>query len=287
MKSRKLGLISKEENFLDIEDLKLDYDVITHQQGFMEIKDFVCAGLVKKGQTINDKVQTVNESLTFAVKNFITKEWLTTIDKRLPKHVKETRGHLFTTSRPSLACNQRILCDQIPAMMAELDKTENISHGNVNIGYVPNLRGRGQGGGRSMQRRNFLSRVPFRGAQVRAPPPAAPGRLSQTGCFRCLEATPARYDAARTHLVKDCPWPAQQRPTRQPNRQPNFRVVVFPEDNQVQQPTPTLSMGQLGLDDPRVAEQYYQHDYYYDQHYQPQEEYEAGASISELYPQDL
>ena len=292
------NLKSKGESFLEIEDLKLDYDVLTHQQGFAEIKDFVCAGLIKKGQFINGKITPANERLTFAVKNFITKEWLNSIDKRLPKYVKEMKGYLFTIERPSLACNQRILCDQIPAMLADLDKTDNTNHGHVNMGYVPHLRGgRGLGGGRHMQRRNFLSRVPFRGAPARAPLPAA-GRLSQTGCFRCLEATPARYDAARTHLVKECPWPAQQRPARQPPTQPNFRVVLFPEDNQVQQPTPThplVSMGQLGLsDDPYYAgavDQNYYQDYYYNQsqYYQPQEEYgQYGAtSISELPPQDL
>ena len=50
----------------------------------------------------------------------------------------------------------------------------------------------------------------------------------RSGCQRCLEATPARIDAAKTHSTKDCIWPPnnqQQVPPR-----PNFRVVLVPEN---------------------------------------------------------
>ena len=292
------GLNTKGESFLAIDDLKFDFDAsFTHQQGFMEVKDFVVASLKKKGETMDGKVLEVNEPLTHALKNFITKEWLSKVDSRLPRYVKETKGHLFTAERPSLACNQRILCDQIPAMLADLDKTDTIQHGNVtighipntqqektNIGYVPTFRG-GQRGGRFNAGRNFLSRVPFRGGPSRLPPPRR-----EQGCFRCLEATPARYDAAKTHQVRECPWPAQQNTNRPGNlQQPNFKVVLFPENSQVQHPQQaTLSMGQLGLSDypSQGGDYYYTHDYYQDQYYQPQEDY-AGASISEVPFQDL
>ena len=285
------GLETKGESFLGIEDLKFDFDSnFTHQQCFMEIKDFVYSSLKKIGDTVADGVAvTENEQVTYALKNFITREWLAKVDIRLPKYVKETKGHLFTLARPSLADNQRILCDQIPAMLAELDKSEitqhsNVSMGqvynaqqeraNVNMGYVPIQRG-GRGGGRFNSGRNFLSRVPFRGAPVRNPGP----RRDQ-GCFRCLEATPVRYDAAKTHQVRDCPWPAQQGLSRPPTRQPNFKVVLFPENDQLQQPQQaTVSMGQLGIAD-QYYDQYYDQYHYSDQYYQPQEDY-ATASISE------
>ena len=214
---RTFGLKTKGENFLALEDLKFDWDIITYQQGLMEVKDFVCASLKKKGDEIDGKILSVNEPLTPALKNFIFKELLSKVDRRLPKHVKETRGHLFTTARPSLACNQHILCDQIPAMLAELEKADNSTHqgsvhmGHVpshqqertNIGYVPAQRG----GGRFNPGRNFLSRVPFRGAPVRLPPPSR----REQGCFRCLQAIPPRYDAAKTHQVRDCVFPDLRR----------------------------------------------------------------------------
>ena len=285
---RTYGLETKGENFLALDDLKFDFDCnFTYQQAYMEVKDFVCASLLKKDMKFEGKKATANEILSPTTKNFITKEWLSKIDSRLPKHVKDTRGHLFTEERPSLACNQRILCDQIPTMLAELEKTENVSQGNVNIAYVPIPGGRGRG--RLATRGNFLGRVPFRGAPTRFPTPRARGQPSQTGgCFRCLEATPVRYDAAKTHQVRDCPWPSQQNSSRQPN----FKVVLFPEGNYMQQPqVATVAMGQVGQVDTSAynyeGEQFYAHDYYYDQYYQPQEEYNTGASLSELRPQDL
>ena len=289
------GLETKGENFLALDDLKFEFDgSFTYQQAFMEVKDFVCASLIKKGTKFEGKVAAANEILCPSTKNFITKEWLSKIDKRLPKHVKDTRGHLFTTDRPSLACNQKILCDQIPTMLAELDKTDNFSQGNVTVNYVP---ARGRGGGFT-PRTNYLGRVPFRGAPVRYPQPfrgqlqparVRPQQPGAGGCVRCLEATPRRYDAARTHVVKDCPW---QRFPQQPqnNKQPNFRVVLFPEDQQVHQPqVATLAMDQQGYSFPynQQEEQFYTHDFYNEQYYQPQEDYTTGASISELPQPDL
>ena len=49
-----------------------------------------------------------------------------------------------------------------------------------------------------------------------------------SGCQRCLEAIPARYDAARTHLTKDCVFP----PNSNSNKpKANFRVVLVPDAN--------------------------------------------------------
>ena len=107
---RTFGLETKSENFLALKDLKFDWDIVTYQQGLMEVNDFGCAGLKKKGEEIDGKTLANNEPLAPALKNFIFKEFLTKVDKRLPKHVKETRGHLFTAARPSLACNQHNLC---------------------------------------------------------------------------------------------------------------------------------------------------------------------------------
>ena len=57
--------------------------------------------------------------------------------------------------------------------------------------------------------------------------------------------------------------------------------MLIPEGSQAQQAT--VTMGQLGLAEYQTqgGEQYYVHDYYGDQYYQPQEEY-TGASISEV-----
>ena len=295
-------LEAKGENFLALDEMKFDFDTVTIHQAYMEVKDFVCAGLIKKGDPFEGKIAAVNEVLSPSTKNFIMKTLLTKVDTRLPKHVKDTRGHLFTTERPTLACNQKILIDQIPTMLAELDKKDTVSQGNVNVGYVPVYRGRG---GVNAPRASYLGRVPFRGGPSRYPPPGRgqfqhavrgqPQTPGAGGCVRCLEATPRRYDAAKCHVVRDCPWPRQP-PQQQANRQPNFRVVMFPESQAFPQPVAmgaelqpqiaTVDMGQQAPTFNYQGAELYTHDYTYDQYYQPQEEY-YGASISELPQQDL
>ena len=256
-----------------IDDLKYEFGAtFTYQQAFMQIKDFVCSGLLKTGSTFESKQVTANETLSPATKNFITREWLAKIDPRLPKHVNETRGHLFTAERPSLACNQKILCDQVPTMLQELDsKPDSLSQGNVNIGYVPAYnRGQMPRGGRYIN----MGRGMNRGARPQLP-------TRQSGCFRCLEATPRRYDAAKTHLVRDCPYPPQ-RQLQQRRNPPNFRVVMFPENQPVQQPQlAAVAMGQADIYGQDAG-------YYYDNtQYYGQEPGQQEATLEELPPQDL
>ena len=155
------GLQTRGENFLALCDLKFDFDgSFTYHQVYMELKDFVCASLIKKGNPFEGKPAPA--------KNFIMKELLYKVDPRLPKHVKDTRGHLFTTLRPTLVCNQKIRIDQIPTMLAELEKKDNIRQGNINMGYVPIYRGRG-----IAPRANYMGIVPFQEVPYCYPQPGA------------------------------------------------------------------------------------------------------------------
>ena len=288
------GLETKGEHFLALDDMKLEYSAsFTYHQGLMKVKDFVIASMIKEGAMFEGKKLTANEVLTPTVKNFIVREWLYKTEARLPRHVKETRGHLFTEERPSLACNQKILCDQIPTMLAELDsKPDNISQGNVAMGYVPTPRGRG---GNVMMRGRSFPRPPYLGNRAPVSRPMtgrAPVQYQTNGCYRCLGATPRRYDAAKTHQVRDCTFPPQPHqlasngPARQTN--PNFRVVMFNNDNgqqmqQMQQHQQYPQMAAVDMGQGQVymqdeAQAYYE-DYYYDEYYQhPQ----PGATITEL-----
>ena len=238
------GLKTRGEHFLALDDLKFDFDGgFTYQQAYMEVKDFICAGLLNDGDKFETKTQQGAENLTPVAKNFIAKEWLLKIDKRLPQHILATRGHLFTEDKPTLSCNQKTICDQIPTMLAELNgKMDSADSGpgtsDVNINYVPApRRGRGYGAPAHAQGRGLVRAAGFRGyyrpravasSQFRAPsqfPPPTASRMS--GCQRCLEAIPTRYDAARTHTTRDCPWPPNS--ASQQTRRPNFRVVLVPE----------------------------------------------------------
>ena len=82
---RTFGLETKGEHFLALDDVKLEYGPdFTPQQGFMMIKDIVCAGLMEEGSTYEGRQLTERELLTPTVKNFITKEWLIKSYTRLP-----------------------------------------------------------------------------------------------------------------------------------------------------------------------------------------------------------
>ena len=229
------GLKTKGEHFLALDDIKFDFSGgFTYMQAYMQVKDFICSGLLAAGSRFEGKQYTNTEVLSPVAKNFITKEWLVKIDPRLPKHIRDTRGHLFTADKPTLACNMKTIADQIPTMLSELDGTAEISSSDsVSINYVPNRRGgafpkpRGRG-----LLRGFGSRRGYAALVPRALPPPAPTQPPPSyGCQRCIEAIPARYDASRNHLTKDCPWPPN--PTQNFQPKPNFRVVLVPENVEV------------------------------------------------------
>ena len=220
-------LKTRGEHFLALEDLKFDFSKgFTYQQAYMEVKDFVCASLLNDGDRFEGKALPRKEILSPVAKNFITKEWLLKIDPRLPKHIRDTRGHLFTDDKPTLSCNQRVICDQIPTMLAELDGKSDSGSQDVSIGYVPaNRRGAFRPRGRGLLRGAGSQRGHYFTPPRAWPAPARGSTIS--GCQRCLEATPRRYDAAKTHATNDCIWPPNNPSTFR--QRPGFRVVYVPE----------------------------------------------------------
>ena len=221
------GLKTRGEHFLGLEDLKFNFDAgFTYQQAYMEVKDFVCAGLLSDKDRFEGKEHAGKEKLSPATKNFICKEWLCKIDPRLPKHILDTRGHLFTADKPTLSCNQKLLCTQIPTLLAELDGKTDDGGDPVTVGYVPAQRRppTRPRGGRGLLR--GAAAGAYRGYPGYPPRPLPPPPRPH-GCQRCLEAIPARLDASKTHATKDCMWPPNTRP------RPNFRVVLVPEGETV------------------------------------------------------
>ena len=121
------------------------------------------------------------------------------------QNTKNSKGHLFTKQRPTLACNQ------IDTMLAELNrKDESLSVGQIRAGRFSSYRPprpsmRMPAPRFRTPRPNF--RAPFAPSQRRNFP-------QRSGCIRCLEAR--RYDAARFHNLQNCPYPRAQikRPIR-------------------------------------------------------------------------
>ena len=117
-----ISLTTKGESFLDGLNIKFDFDdTFTYQQAWMMIKDQYISSLLPVNSVYMGKTMQAKETLSPLAMNFLVREWLQKIDPRLPEHVRTSRGHLFTTNRPTLACNQQILCDQMDVMLQELD----------------------------------------------------------------------------------------------------------------------------------------------------------------------
>ena len=144
------SLQTKGVGFLAGAELKFEYapdsatESFTYQQGFMAIKDFYSSSLLKTGDRSRGKALIANEVLSPMSENFIVERWLDSIDPRLRAHVKNTRGALITAERPTLACIQKQLCEQMKTMLAELDSSPTQATPIINrVGFST---GRGQQG---------------------------------------------------------------------------------------------------------------------------------------------
>ena len=131
------NLDTKGEKFLSIMDIKLDFSPsFTYEQGYMLIKDFCMESLLSAGTTFKNRQLTEPERLSPLAENFIMKEFLYKVHPKLPEHIKNTKGHLFTNDRPTLACNKATLIDLMDTMLAEIDHLESMPVANININQV-------------------------------------------------------------------------------------------------------------------------------------------------------
>ena len=268
------NLATKGENFLDGMDIKFEFDdSFTYQQAWMMIKDKYVSSLLPAQSKYMGKTLQTKETVSPLAMNFLVREWLQKIDTRLPEHVRTSRGHLFTTERPTLACNQEILCDQIEVMLQELDGKETSSN-NINVSYLPSNRGRGFPRPRmpsGPSNPNYRLGLRQRGGHQRFP---QPGRRPSYSCRVCLEARPPRYDASITHPTHECPFPARQR-TQTRQQAPQFKVLLVPTQTQE---TATLAdnLDQASLNNQSgPTSQFYQHphDQFYQEPVQYQDQY--------------
>ena len=221
-------LETRGEHFLAGNSLKFEFSAsFTYQQAFMMTKDFYINSLLKKGSMYKGKVLAKDEELTPLAENFIVEKCLQKIDHRLLEHIKNTRGHLFSEERPTLACNQKILFSQIDSMLTELEGNNiaEISVNNVRSNFSQNSfrgnRGRPflRGGRRAF--RQFKPAGSFAGRYPQNPP-----STRWSGCYKCLEAK--RYDAARFHSAKDCTFSSVR-----PQNSSGMKVLLV-QDNQEQ-----------------------------------------------------
>ena len=258
------GLDSKGEKFLSCIDIKLEFSpTFTYEQGYMTTKDFFMSAMLPNGARFKNKVLTTAETLSPLAENFIMKEFLLKVHPKLPEHIKNTKGHLFTTERPTLACNKAILIDLMDTMLAEIDGVDNIAASNVCVGQLGQARSfRGRGGApRFPYRGSGNSRggsSSFRGGQrnsSRGSRPPFPGRFLSQGrredCSHCVEAR--MFDSSKGHVSSNCPFkmglatPYQQSPYQQRSYQSNqpqsngFKVLLVQDQSAYQSQLPESS----------------------------------------------
>jgi len=218
------NLNTRGENFLEGNNLNFEFNKdFTYQQGWMQVKDFYSSAMLPAGSKFMGKVLDKKETLSPLAYMFIVEKWLTKIHPDLPDYVMKNESHLFTADRPSLACNQQLLCDKMDSMLQKIENKDDVSTNNVTINNV-RARGGGSAGTRS-----------FRGGRYRQT--SFRGRTNQQGfsprpdkqdCYICLEA--GRTDAALFHTARDCRWRFQPRSSRAPHQQTrtnqNFKVLL-------------------------------------------------------------
>ena len=218
------NLDSKGEKFLSLMDIKLEFSPsFTYEQGYMLIKDFCMESLLPTGSHFRSRVLTEPEKLSPLAENFIMKEFLSKVHPRLPEHIRNTKGHLFTNERPTLACNKTILIDLMDSMLNEIENMDNIATATVKVNQVSQNRqirrsfirpsGQFQNPSRgNMSRNNRPIRYPFPSR------PTAPGRRED--CSYCVEAR--RYDSSRGHSYYNCPFRLGLATPYQTSRQPQL-----------------------------------------------------------------
>lgn len=270
------GLDSKGEKFLSCIDIKLEFsEKFTYEMGYMAVKDFFMSSLLPKRATFKGKQLDTAEILSPLAENFIMKEFLTKVHPKLPEHVKNTKGYLFTTEKPTLACNKAKLIDLMDTMLQEIENLDNMSAGNLSVGQVRSFRGRGRP---PMPRfpyspnPNFrgLPRPPIRGA--RHPfPNTVNNRFQFRGrredCTLCLEAR--RFDSSKGHETNKCPFPSGfARPYQSGSSNgSNFKVLLVSDQQGSQSQIQSADhLQHLPLVAPDGQDGGYQDEQYYDPH---------------------
>ena len=218
-------LQTKKENLLAGDEITFVITKkFTYQHAWMQLKAFYMNGLLPANSTCKGKALVDPEVLSPMAESLLVKDWLVKIDPRLPNHIRKTRGHLFTPLKPTLACNQKALCDQIPQMLSELNKDAD----SANIGRLP------VGKSQFQQKPKPFLYQPKNPSQLQKRQYSTP----QLSCYHCLQA--GRVDAAKTHLSANCYSQTTNRnkfskPGQGKQRFAMVRLVPVGEDDDISQ----------------------------------------------------
>ena len=173
----------------------------TYRHAWMKHKAFYMNAMLPANSICKGKILATAEILSPLAESLLVKDWLVKIDARLPNHIRKTRGHLFTPAKPTLACNQKALSDQIPQMLVELSRDQDSAQiGRLSMSqYQQKSRPQSQQNSKPQYQVRPRSSAQFSSQIQRRP---ASSTNQQPSCFHCLQA--GKVDVARTHTSSAC-----------------------------------------------------------------------------------
>ena len=292
------NLDAKGEKFLSIMDIKFEFSPsFTYEQGYMMIKDFCMESLLPTGTIFKARALTEPEKLSPLAENFIMKEFLTKVHPRLPEYIKNTKSHLFTNERPTLACNKAIIMDLMDTMLADLENMDNLQTARVNVNQLgqnrTNPRTRGRGFLRSQPRhllRGSWANLNGPGRGYFPPRYTTPGSRRNEDCSFCLEAR--RFDSSKGHSYNSCPFrlgmatPYTSSTQGRPSYGSGMKVLLIQDPNFTDMslgPPCATGYTQQSQPNPQEEPSVVNWNYYpSEQHYAPAEIYEEGFYEEQL-----
>ena len=210
-------LQTKKENLLAGDEMTFDFSKkFTHQHAWMKLKAFYMNAMLPANSICKGKVLVAPETLSPLAESLLVKDWLVKIDPRLPNHIRKTRGHLFTPAKPTLACNQKGISDQIPQMLAELSRDQESAQ-------ITRL---AMSQFQQKPKPQFQIKARNQSQSFAQPQRRAASTAQQPSCFHCLQA--GKVDAAKTHTSSNCYSQtnrSQARPGQQRHRYAMVRLV--------------------------------------------------------------
>ena len=114
----------------------------TPEKLYMRLRGHYQQAAPKRGSMFNGNQLQQDEKIGPLVEMMLVEKTFEKIDPRLPAHILKTKGHLMEDGQQTLYCVRRLLWNQVPTMLAELDQ-QNGDDASAN--FVSFSQGRGRG----------------------------------------------------------------------------------------------------------------------------------------------
>lgn len=126
-----LRLQTTKQYFLNSHTIQYDQEKDTPEKLYMRLRGHYQLAAPKAGSTFDGVALEADVKIGPLAELMLVEKTFERIDPRLPAHIVKTRGHLMEDGHKTLFCVRRLLWDQVPAMILELDNA-----GDAHANYV-------------------------------------------------------------------------------------------------------------------------------------------------------